>query len=169
MLAMMKMIMIMIKQNLTKEIQVCEQPEVRCSLAYSHHLYKIFFIPLSKPSWTIFIRNPAMSQWFIGNHWLQSLLLGGRVGCCTATENGHPPWWGNRSVPGSLVTSYFDSRKHFRYRCLSIANIRTPSTSKRNKFSNFKEKCDSWKDLLSQGMGSSRESYRRRSRDGREG
>ena len=45
----------------------------------------------------------------------------------------------------------------------------TASTCKRNNFWNCKEKCDSWKVPLSQGMGSSRESYRRRSRDGREG
>ena len=49
----------------------------------------------------------------------------GGGGCCTATENGHPPWRGNIRVPGSLVTSYFDSQKHFRYRCLSIANLTT--------------------------------------------
>ena len=60
MLAMMTMMMIMIKQKLRKEIQVCEQPEVRCSSAYLHHLYKIFFILLSKPSWTIFIRKTDM-------------------------------------------------------------------------------------------------------------
>ena len=51
--------MIMIKQRLWKEIQVYEQPEVRCSSAYLHHLCKtMFFILLSKPSGTIFIRNP---------------------------------------------------------------------------------------------------------------
>ena len=48
---------------------------------------------------------------------------GGGGGGCTAAENGHPPWWGNRRVPGSPVTSYFDSHKDFRYRCLSIANL----------------------------------------------
>ena len=60
MLAMMTMMMIMIKQKLRKEIQVFEQPEVRCSSAYLHHLYKIIFILLPKPSWTIFIRKTDM-------------------------------------------------------------------------------------------------------------
>ena len=46
---------------------------------------------------------------------------------------------------------------------------KTASTCKRKKFWNYKEKCDSWNVPLSQGMGSSRESYKRRSRDGREG
>ena len=131
---MITMMMIMIKQRLWKEIQVYEQPEVRCSSAYLHHWYKtMFFILLSKPSGTIFIRNPNVLMvycrsrllrllFIIGNHWMQSLLWGGGGGC-TAARNGHPPWWGNRRVPGSLVTSYFDSRKHFRYRRLSIANL----------------------------------------------
>ena len=101
---------------------------------------------------------------------------GGGGGCCTAAENGkmdirhdeetdvfQGAWWQAISTPGS--TSAIDVR------WLQIWQdiIRTASTCKKNNFWNYKGRCDSLKDPLSQGMGSSRESYRRRSRDGREG
>lgn len=182
---MITMMMIMIKQRLWKEIQVYEQPEVRCSSAYLHHLYKtMFFILLSKPSGTIFIRNPNVLMvycrsrllrllFIIGNHWMQSPLLGGGGGIVQRleidirhdeeTDVFQGAWWQAISTPGS--TSAIDVCR------LQIWHdtIRTASTCKRNNFWNYKEKCDSCKDPLSQGMGSSRESYRRRSRDGREG
>ena len=132
---MITMMMIMIKQRLWKEIQVYEQPEVRCSSAYLHHLYKtMFFILLSKPSGTIFIRNPNVLMvycrsrllrllFIIGNHWMQSLLWGGGgrggeggivqrlkmdIRHDEETDVFQGAWWQAISTPGS--TSAIDCK-----------------------------------------------------------
>ena len=174
MLAMMTMMMIMIKQKFKRNTSTCERPEVRCSLVYLHHLHKIFFTLLSKPSWTLFIRNPAIRfngllEIIESNHFCGG---SGEGWCCTAAEMDirhdeetdvfQGAWWQAISTPGS--TSAIDVCRLQIWQDI----IRTAaSTWKRNNFWNYKVKCNSWKDLLSQGIGS-RESHRRRSRCGRE-